>query len=260
MDHMPTQLLQMQFTPRSTVTEVMKTMVVGGLQSLQTLDAATQWSNAKLKTLTGPCQQGTYIKSQQFQACCLPSSLLHWSVTLQWRCYDVLFFFSKHLVAAWTRSSGCSDSWQCLCWPAPRCVDNVYTGLFRGWRNPYGPVISFCGSSVKQGLGEQLPHGWGAPSLTHSRKMFLIGWMSQLTQSGFMKHELSIDENFRSVLVGGQKVINMATENGNVVYTWSPQWDAWNDIQHSEEMQLLKDRASGRGVVERKKMIRRREL
>jgi hypothetical protein len=42
MDHMPTQLLQMQFTPRSTVTEVMKTMVVGGLQSLQTLDAATQ--------------------------------------------------------------------------------------------------------------------------------------------------------------------------------------------------------------------------
>jgi hypothetical protein len=90
--------------------------------------------------------------------------------------------------------------------------------------------------------------------------MFLIGWMSQLAQSGFMKHELSIDENFRSVLVGGQKVINMATENGNVVYTWSPQWDAWNDIQHSEELQLLKDRASGRGVVERKKMIRRREL
>ena len=42
MDHMPTQLLQMQFTPRSTVTEGMKTMVVGGLQSLQTLDAATQ--------------------------------------------------------------------------------------------------------------------------------------------------------------------------------------------------------------------------
>jgi hypothetical protein len=98
------------------------------------------------------------------------------------------------------------------------------------------------------------------PFLIRSRKMFLIGWMSQLAQSGFMKHELSIDENFRSVLVGGQKVINMATENGNVVYTWSPQWDAWNDIQHSEELQLLKDRASGRGVVERKKMIRRREL
>ena len=74
-----------------------------------------------------------------------------------------------------------------------------------------------------------------------------------------MKHELSIDENFRSVLVGGQKVINMATENGNVVYTWSLQWDAWNGIQHSQEMQLLKDRASG-SVVERMKRIRRREL
>jgi hypothetical protein len=45
----------------------MKTMVVGRLQSLQTLETATLWLNDKLKTLNGPCQQGTYMKSQQFQ-------------------------------------------------------------------------------------------------------------------------------------------------------------------------------------------------
>ena len=44
-----------------------KTMVVGGLQSLQTLEKATLWLNDKLKTLNGLCQQGTYMKSPQFQ-------------------------------------------------------------------------------------------------------------------------------------------------------------------------------------------------
>ena len=259
MDHMPTQLLQMQFTPRSTVTEVMKTMVVGGLQSLQTLDAATQWSNAKLKTLTGPCQQGTYIKSQQFQACCLPSSLLHWSVTLQWRCY-VLFFFPSTLL---------------LHEPGPVDVvtaDSVYAGLSPGVLTMFILACSEVGEihvalsfpfvevASSRGWVSSCPTGGGRLRWLIPGKCFWSVGCRNWPKSGFMKHELSIDENFRSVLVGGQKVINMATENGNVVYTWSPQWDAWNDIQHSEELQLLKDRASGRGVVERKKMIRRREL
>ena len=59
-----------------------------------------------------------------------------------------------------------------------------------------------------------------------------------------MKHEASIDENFRSLVVGEQKVVDVAIENGNIVYTWSPQWDAWNDLQHSKEPRLPKDRAA----------------
>jgi len=59
-----------------------------------------------------------------------------------------------------------------------------------------------------------------------------------------MKHEASIDENFRSLVVGEQKVVDVAIENGNIVYTWSPQWDAWNDLQHSKEQRLPKDRAA----------------
>ena len=55
---------------------------------------------------------------------------------------------------------------------------------------------------------------------------------------------MNIDDNFRSLVVGEHKVVDVVIENGNIVYTWSPQWDAWSDLQHSEELQLLKDRAA----------------
>ena len=74
--------------------------------------------------------------------------------------------------------------------------------------------------------------------------MFLIGLKWQLTQWGFVRHELNIDDNFRSLVVGEHKVVDVVIENGNIVYTWSPQWGAWSDLQHSEELQLLKDRAA----------------
>ena len=59
-----------------------------------------------------------------------------------------------------------------------------------------------------------------------------------------MKHELNIDDNFRSLRVGEEKVVDVAIENGNIVYSWAPNWNAWSDLQESEELQVLKDRAA----------------
>ena len=187
MDHMHAQLSNMQVTPRSAATEVMKTMAVGGLQSLQTLEKATLWLNDKLKTLNGPCQQGTYMKSPQFQGLLFAK----FSSTCE-----------RDTAVAMLRSAGLQE------------------GGTRVW--------------ATQDL----------PLLTRARKMFLIGLKWQLTQWGFVRHELNIDDNFRSLVVGEHKVVDVVIENGNIVYTWSPQWGAWSDLQHSEELQLLKDRAA----------------
>ena len=75
LDHMQQQLDQLQsrvdaFNTTSssptTPTDISCAMVVGGLQHLATLHAATQWLSDKLSALQGPMHQGTYIKSTTF--------------------------------------------------------------------------------------------------------------------------------------------------------------------------------------------------
>jgi hypothetical protein len=47
--------------------DVAKTMVIGGLQQLKSLQEATTWLGEKLKDMNGPSHCGTYMKSSCFQ-------------------------------------------------------------------------------------------------------------------------------------------------------------------------------------------------
>ena len=53
-------------TPHSSENDMVKTMVVGGLQGCETLQTATQWLREKLQSLNVPTPSETYMKGQVF--------------------------------------------------------------------------------------------------------------------------------------------------------------------------------------------------
>ena len=94
-------------------------------------------------------------------------------------------------------------------------------------------AVAMLRSAGLQGRGYQGLGYSGFASVDSCSQNVFDRFEWQLTQWGFVKHELNIDDNFRSLVVGEHKVVDVVIENGNIVYTWSPQWGAWSDLQHS---------------------------
>ena len=61
------QVAALRTSEPSTQQDYMRTMVIGGLDALPSLQEATTWLTTKLSALQGPSHIGTYMKSQMFQ-------------------------------------------------------------------------------------------------------------------------------------------------------------------------------------------------
>ncbi|CAJ1381016.1 unnamed protein product [Effrenium voratum] len=61
------QLDTLKAVPVVSKADIAKTVVVGGLEDMPSLNAATQWLTDKLRELGGPCHTGTYMKSSTFK-------------------------------------------------------------------------------------------------------------------------------------------------------------------------------------------------
>lgn len=60
-------LESLKFTPPDPQTDVSRTMVIGGLEALGSLQESTTWLSNKLPEFGCPCHVGTYIKSTAFE-------------------------------------------------------------------------------------------------------------------------------------------------------------------------------------------------
>ena len=76
------------------------------------------------------------------------------------------------------------------------------------------------------------------------RKTFLNGLKYQLGKWGFVYNKIGIHEDFTSMKVGPNKVIDISTSEGAFKHTWCENWASWAELQSSPELTSLLAKAT----------------
>ena len=81
-------------------------------------------------------------------------------------------------------------------------------------------AVALSRSAGLQEKGDRVWPTQDPPLLPHARKMFLVGLKWQLSQWGFVKREIYIDEIFWSLQVGEVVACRVTINEGQIVYKW----------------------------------------
>ena len=87
------------------------------------------------------------------------------------------------------------------------------------------------------------------PVPVRARKLFLLGLRWQLGQWGFVKKEMSVDDTYERLVIGGKVVVKVEVVNKDIQVTWADDWAAWQELQDSQEIADLCSRS--KAIVEK---------
>ena len=97
------------------------------------------------------------------------------------------------------------------------------------------------------GLEHESTQVWAKEDLPihiNARKSFLNSLRYQLKQWGLVYNEMIIDKCYTTLSVGLKVAVKISIEDGVMKYAWCEQWLAWQELQASHELQLLKTKAT----------------
>ncbi|CAL1128732.1 unnamed protein product [Cladocopium goreaui] len=113
----------------------------------------------------------------------------------------------------------------------------------------YMKAAAFDGSANIQAGDRRVWATEDLPVPVRARKLFLLGLRWQLGQWGFVKKEMSVDDTYERLVIGGKVVVKLEVVNKDIQVTWADDWAAWQELQDSQEIADLCSRS--KAIVEK---------